>query len=151
MASAVASGTAAVSLVSLLSGRDTPPEHAALGTISLAAGVTEIALTGGYLATSREVSRPLREGWNGALFRGAAAATVAAIALDGAGMRLHAQQRLFSALAAGAVLAGSAMLRLAMVRAGRISAVDRDANLVSMRRSARNPGWGPPAPGGSES
>ena len=151
MSSAIASGTAAVSLASLLSGRDTSPEHTALGTISLAAGVSELCLTGSYLATSGEVARPLREGWTGALFRGAAAATVAAITLDGAGMRLHSQQRLCSALAAGAVLAGSAMLRLAMVRAGRTSAVDRDANLVSMSPSARNPGWGPPAPGNSVS
>lgn len=143
MSSAIASGTAAVSLVSLLANRDTPHEHTSLATISLAAGVMEIALTGGYLATSGEVAQPLREGWDGALFRGAAVATAAALALDSAGIRLHSQQRLFSALAAGAVLTGSAMLRLAVVRAGRKSAVDRDANLASMRRTERNPGWGP--------
>jgi formate-dependent nitrite reductase membrane component NrfD len=143
MSSAIASGTAAVSLASLLSGRDTPQEHHALATVSLAAGVTELALTGGFLATSGEVAKPLLTGEDGALLRGAVVAAAAAVILDAVGTRVPSQQRLCSALAAGAVLAGSAMLRLAVVRAGRRSAVDRDANLAAMRRTERNPGWGP--------
>lgn len=144
MSSAIASGTAAVALTSLLSGRDTPEEHAALRTIGLAAGVAELGLVGGYLATTGEVARPLREGVDGALLRGAVVASAAAILLEAAGMRFHSKQRLFGAMAAGAALAGSALLRWAVVRAGSSSATDREANLVAMRPSARNPGWGPP-------
>lgn len=151
MSSAVASGTAAVALTSLVANRDTSDEHAALAMIGMTAGVSEICLTGGYLATSGDVAGPLRAGPHGALLRGAVVAAVAAVALEFAGTRWHGRQRLCSAMAAGATLAGSAMLRLAVVRAGSDSAGDRDANLSSMRQSARNPGWGPPAAAGRAS
>lgn len=146
MASAIASGAAAVSLASTLARRDTPAEHRALATIGVAAGATEIALTGGYLATTGEVAGPLRTGPHGALLHGALAGTALAIALEVTGLRAasHKRQALFGALAAGAALAGGAMLRLAVVRAGHDSAVNRDDNLISMQQTARNPGWGPP-------
>lgn len=148
MSSAMASGSAAVALASLLSHRDTEAEHAPLAAIGVAAGVAELALVGGYLATSGDVAAPLQTGADGALLRGAAFAAVAAIALELAGARSHRARGLFSAMAAGATLAGSAMLRWAVVHAGSTSAGDRDANLSSMRQTARNPGWGPPATGG---
>jgi hypothetical protein len=37
------------------------------------------------------------------------------------------------------------MLRWAVVRAGHVSALDRDANLEAMRPTPDNPGWVPPA------
>ncbi|MFT4038406.1 MAG: polysulfide reductase NrfD, partial [Thermomicrobiales bacterium] len=146
MASAIASGAAAVSLASTLTGRDTPAEHAALAAIGLAAGATELALTGGYLDTTGEVAGPLRSGPHGALLHGALAGTALALALETAGLRSrsHKRQALLGALAAGAALAGGAMLRLAVVRAGHDSAVNREDNLAAMQQTARNPGWGPP-------
>jgi len=169
MSSAIASGTSAVSIVSILSGRESPPswdgplppvegeservrgsggrapaELAVLGSISLAAGASELCLVGGYLASSGEAAKPLFEGAAGALLLGAVASSIAAIALELAGKRACGKQRVFSALAAGATLAGGAMLRWAIVRAGHTSALDRDANLEAMSSSSQNPGWGSP-------
>ncbi len=142
MASAVASGTSAVSLASVATGKDDPAAHAALGTIAIAAGASELALAGGFLATSGDAAKPLLEGGEGRLLLGAALATTAALALEIAGTR--SPNRALTALAATATLAGGAMLRWAVVRAGHRSALDRDANLASMRRTDRNPGWAPP-------
>ncbi|HEU5431038.1 MAG TPA: NrfD/PsrC family molybdoenzyme membrane anchor subunit [Thermomicrobiales bacterium] len=150
MASAIASGTSAVSLASILSGRAAPADHAALGSIGLAAGASELCLAAGYLATSGEAAAPLREGADGALLLGALTATATALALEVAGKRGPSRQGLVSALAASASLAGGAMLRWAVIRAGRTSAGDRDANLAAMRPSSQNPGWGPPNATGSE-
>ncbi|HEU0114449.1 MAG TPA: NrfD/PsrC family molybdoenzyme membrane anchor subunit [Thermomicrobiales bacterium] len=144
MSSAIASGTAAVSLASILSGRDAPAEHAALASIGMVAGAAELGLMGGYLASSGKAAAPLRQGADGALLLGAATTTTTALALDIVGMRGNAWQRVGKALAASAALAGGAMLRWAVVRAGRASAGDRDANLEAMRPSAQNRGWGPP-------
>ena len=151
MSSAMASGSAAVALASLLSNRDTDAEHTALAVTGLAADVAKLGLMTGYVATSGDVAGPLLGGRDSALLRGAAAAVVAAIALEVAGTRNRRLRGLCSAMAAGATLAGSAMLRWAVVHAGSTSAGDRDANLSSMRQTARNPGWGPPANGGSVS
>lgn len=144
MAGGVATGTSAVSLASIVSGRDTSAEHAAIGTIAVAAGAAELGLLGGYLATSGQAAKPLLRGTNGALLAGAAAASVAAVALELAGTLLPGHRRALGAIAAGATLAGGAMLRWAVVHAGHDSAVDRDANLDAMRATPDNPGWGPP-------
>lgn len=147
-ASALATGTSAVALTSIVSGRDTPAEHAVLGSIGMAAGVTEVSLLGGYLATSGAAAKPLLQGQEGALLLGTVTTLATALALELAGRRVHARLRLFNALAAGATLAGGAMLRWAVIRAGHTSATDRDATLDAMRPSAHNPGWGPPIAGG---
>lgn len=144
MASALATGTSAVALTSIVSGRDTPAEHAALGSITMAAGATEVCLLGGFLATSGAAAKPLLQGAEGALLLGTVTTLTCALALEVAGKRGQARQRVFNALAAGATLAGGAMLRWAVIRAGHTSAADRDANLAAMRPSAQNPGWGPP-------
>jgi formate-dependent nitrite reductase membrane component NrfD len=145
MASGVATGTSAVALASTATGRDTPAEHAALGAIAIAAGATEIGLLGGYLTTSGPAARPLLRGVDGALLIGAAAASAAAVALELAGTLLPARRRALGTIAAGITLAGGAMLRWAVVRAGHVSALDRDANLEAMRPTPDNPGWVPPA------
>jgi formate-dependent nitrite reductase membrane component NrfD len=145
MSSAIASGTSAVALASILTGSDTQAEHAVLGSIGIAAGVTELGLAGGYLATSGTAAAPLRTGLDGALLLGAVAAAATALALELAGTRAHGRRRTLSAVAAGASLAGGALLRWAVIRAGHASALDRDANLAAMRATPDNPGWGPPA------
>lgn len=149
MASALATGTSAVALASILSGRDTPAEHVVLASISMAAGASELCLAGGYLATSGRAATPLLTGVDGALLLGAVTTSATALALELAGLRGHTRQRVFSALAAGVTLAGGAMLRWAVIRAGHTSAGDRDANLEAMRPSSQNPGWGPPNAEGS--
>lgn len=143
MASAIASGTAAVALAPGPTGQDDATAQAALGTISIAAGASELALAGGFLATSGPAAKPLLKGGEGKLFLGAAIATTTALALEIAGSK--SSNHTLRALAATATLAGGAMLRWAVVRAGHTSALDRDANLESMRVTADNPGWSPPA------
>ena len=144
MASAIASGTSAVALASIVTGRDTPEEHAALGAIGIAAGASELALAGGYLATSGDAAAPLRRGVDGALLLGAAVASASAVALELAGKAFPTRRRGLSALAASVTLAGGAMLRWAVIRAGHTSGQDRDAQLDAMRPREGNPGWVPP-------
>jgi formate-dependent nitrite reductase membrane component NrfD len=144
MASAIASGTSAVSLASIVTGRDLPAEGHALGAIAMAAGASELALAGGFLATSGEAAKPLLKGRDGALLLGAAMSSAAALALELAGRQMPARRRSLGTLAASVTLAGGALLRWAVVRAGHASALDRDANLAAMRATPDNPGWGPP-------
>jgi formate-dependent nitrite reductase membrane component NrfD len=138
MASAFASGTSAVSLASTVAGRD-GTHHAARGTIGRVAGASELALAGGWLATTGPAAKPLLTGTEGALLLGSVTSTVAALALELAGSR--SRNRALSALGSVATLAGGAMLRWAVVRAGHVSALDRDANLEAMRSTPENPGW----------
>lgn len=143
MASAMATGTSAVSMASILSGRDTPAERSVLGSISMAAGASEMCLLGSYLATSGTAARPLSKGLDGVLLLGAITASATALVAEIAAKRTRTRNRALSAVAAGATLAGGAMLRWSIMRAGQTSALDRDANLEAMRPSARNPGWDP--------
>ena len=143
MASAMATGTSAVSMASILSGRDTLAERSVLGSISMAAGASEMCLMGGYLATTGNAAKPLLKGLDGALVLGAIAASATALAAEVAAKHTRTRNRALSAVAAGATLAGGAMLRWAIMRAGQMSTQDRDANLEAMRPSAKNPGWGP--------
>ena len=76
------------------------------------------------------------------MMAGAAAGLVAGAALELAGMRATSQQRTLSVAAAAATLAGGALLRWAVVRAGRASAKDREGTLDAMKPSAKAPGWG---------
>jgi formate-dependent nitrite reductase membrane component NrfD len=142
MASAIATGTSAVSLASILTGRDSPEARAVLGSIGMVAGASEMGLLGGYLRTTGPAAKPLYRGIDGALLLGAVTASATAMATELAGTRARSGHRLLGAVAASATLAGGAMLRWAIVRAGHASALDRDANLEAMRPSTRNPGWG---------
>lgn len=144
MASGVVTGAAAVSLTSILAKRDTAAERAALGTIAMVAGLTELGLIGGYLTTTGNLAAPLLRGMEGKLLAGAVGASGAALIAELAGARAHARHRFLGAVASVATLAGGAMLRWAVIRAGHRSALDRDANLEAMRATERNPGWGQP-------
>ncbi|HEV2125096.1 MAG TPA: NrfD/PsrC family molybdoenzyme membrane anchor subunit, partial [Chloroflexota bacterium] len=114
MASAIATGTSAVSMASILSSRDTLADRSALGSISLVAGASEMCLMGGYLATSGKAATPLLKGLDGALLLGAVTASASALAVEITGKHARTQSRVLSALAAGATLAGGAMLRWAV-------------------------------------
>ena len=143
MASAMATGTSAVSMASILSRRDTPAERSVLGSIGMAAGATEICLIGGYLVTTGSVAKPLFKGLDGLLLLGATTASATALVAELAAKHSRTRNRELNAIAAGATLVGGAMLRWSIMRAGQKSALDRDANLEAMRPSTKNPGWGP--------
>lgn len=142
MASAVNTGVSAVRLTSTVTGRDDPSEHEALAPFSLAAGVTELALVAGYLATSGRAAKPLLRGKEGAMMAGSLAATAAASALEGASLLELGPVRQLSTIAAAATLIGGALLRWATVFAGHTSAADREGTLDAMKGSSRAPGWG---------
>lgn len=143
-ASALATGTAAVSLASILTGRDTPSEHEMLGPLGLLFGATELGLTGGYLATSGGAAKPFREGVERLLLLGAILADATALGFETAGMATPSKRRLFRGLAAGSTLLSGALLRWSVIRAGHVSANDREGTLDTVESSPENPGWGPP-------
>jgi len=143
MASALSTGAAASAVASTLMGNDQPGDDAMLAPLHVALGCTELALLGGYLATSGQAAKPLLHGREGVLLLGAVGASVTALALDVAGMRTTAQRHRCSVLAAAAVLIGGACLRWAVVRAGHVSAADRAGTLAATRPSREAPGWGP--------
>ena len=142
MASAVSTGVSAVSLASTASGRDAPSERDALVLFSLAAGVAELILFAGYLATSGRAARALLRGREGALMVGALAAIAAGTGLEGAGALVLGPARRLGSLASVAALIGGALLRWAVVLAGRRSATDREGTLEAMSGTNGSPGWG---------
>lgn len=142
MASALSTGTAATALAAVLASDDQPGDDALLAPFNVALGGAELALLGGYLATSGRAAEPLLRGREGLMLLGAAAASAAAVVLDVIGMRRPKHGRPASALASGAVLVGGACLRWAIVRAGHLSAADREGTLAATKPSREAPGWG---------
>jgi formate-dependent nitrite reductase membrane component NrfD len=140
MASSLSTGAAAVTLASTLQGQKRPAE--ALAPLNLTFGAAELAALGGYLATSGPAARPLWKGRARLFLAGAAAASVAGMALEVAALGTPASRRLLIGLAAGATLLGGAFLRWAIVDAGHESARDREGTLEATRPSAGAPGWG---------
>ncbi len=143
MASALNTGVAATVAAAILTGNDDPRDHAALGPFTIALGCSEIALLAGYVATSGRAARSLLHGREGFLLAGAVAASVVAVALDGAAMRAPAHSRRFNLVGAIAALVGGACLRWGVVRAGHVSAADREQTLDATKPSREAPGWGP--------
>jgi hypothetical protein len=141
MASSLSTGTAAVALSSELSGCAELGDRRALTRLALTTGLAETALLGGYLATSGPAARPLLQGRHGSQLAGAAAAILAATALEVAAMRAEARKPLLSALGAAATLAGGALLRWSIVHAGHTAAADRRGTLEAMSPSPTAPGW----------
>lgn len=143
--SALSTGTAAVSLVSALrgvKGREGHADHKALAQLGIVCGTTELALLGGYVATSGGAAKPLLEGERRALIVGAAASLLAAAALDLLSLNAKRSHPVLGVLAGMAGLAGGAMLRWGVVRAGRASAADREGTLQAMKPREKNLGWG---------
>jgi formate-dependent nitrite reductase membrane component NrfD len=114
-----------------------------LGPFTIALGCSEIALLGGFLATSGRAARPLLHGREALLLAGAIAGSVAAVALDLAAMRAPARARRANTVGAVAALVGGACLRWAIVRAGHVSAADREGTLAATKPARNAPGWGP--------
>jgi hypothetical protein len=141
MASSLSAGASAISLVSAITGREHHADHRALSTLGIAFGVADLALMGGYVATSGEAGMHLREGEAGLLLKSAAVALAAALLLEACGLVVGKNQRLIGALAGALGLAGGAMLRWGVVRAGHKSTADREGTLNAMSPRKGSPGW----------
>jgi formate-dependent nitrite reductase membrane component NrfD len=145
MSSAFTGGVAATSLLGEITRRETEEEELELAEISLASSLTEAALLVGYVATTGPAAKPLLSGGPGKLLAGAAACMLTAAALEAASVLSKPKRRSTTMAAAVVSLAGAAMLRWAVVRAGRESAADREGTLEAMQPHEGNPGWGPPS------
>jgi len=112
-----------------------------MSALGLAFSAADLALMGGYVATSGEAAKHLREGGPGLLMKGAALAIAATLLLEAAGLVAGKHGRLLGALAGITGLAGGAMLRWGVVRAGHRSTADREGTLNSMSPRKGSPGW----------
>ena len=145
MASSFSTGIAAVSLVAEVTRRRDSADTRALSLLARITGATELMLLGGYLVTTGTASKPLLRGKTGQLMRAAVAALGSGLALEvGIARKPNATLRHRSATALA--LAGGALLRWAVVQAGKVSASDRDETLAVMAPSRTAPGWGPTQP-----
>jgi formate-dependent nitrite reductase membrane component NrfD len=142
MASAINTGLAAVTLAGALSGRDSDAAHRAMAPLAVCGDVVEMALLGGYMATSGQAIQPLRGKREGLEIAGAAALIGVALAVEVAGLRAARGRHRRSALAATATLMGGALLRWGIVFAGHRSAADRETMLKTMAPSAPRRVWG---------
>ena len=141
MSSAFGTGVAATSLASTLTGRDTEDESAELTALGAVAGVTEAALLMGYVATAGEGRAHLLRGLPGKLMAGAAACLVASTLIELASLATRKHDKRASALSSITTLMGGALLRWAVVKAGKASAADREGTLRAMSARRGSPGW----------
>ena len=140
-ASAISTGVAAVALAGTLTHSMSEADRQALTTFGLVSGCAEMALLGGYLATSGRAAVPYLRGEGRLLMAGAVVALAASIALEAAAtLRGHRRPSVATGVLA---LASGALLRWAVVRAGRASARDREGTLEAMKPRRGYPGWGP--------
>jgi formate-dependent nitrite reductase membrane component NrfD len=130
MASAMSSGSAAVTLAAARRGAGDATMHR-LGLIESAASLGEAAVLTGYLAQSGKAARPLTTGrfaaafWLGAVGAG----TLLPLVLHRfAGRRQDRMLRSFSIAAAVCTMAGSLALRWSILEAGKESSADQEAS-----------------------
>jgi formate-dependent nitrite reductase membrane component NrfD len=145
MSSSLAGGAAATGLARTWSGQARHEEHQALATLGVTLGAAELALLGGYVATSGEAAKPFTTGTEGALILGATALLASAVLIDAATLITGKRSKATSTTAGLAALAGGAILRWAIVRAGRVSSQDREGTLEAMQPRHNSPGWRVPA------
>jgi len=141
MASSLSTGVAATALVGAAVGAVDEGHYDALAPLGLGLNVAEIAILGGYLATSGSAARPLLRGSHGVQIAVAAGALLGAAACEVAAMLLPRQRRLLGAVGGAATLTAGALIRWSVVYAGHRSADDREGTLEAMSPSASSPGW----------
>ncbi len=141
MSSAFGTGIAATNLAAILTNRETSEEAVEMTALGAAAGVTEAALLAGYVATSGEGQRHLLQGFSGKLLAGAAACLAASTLIELASLATGKHDKRVGALSSIAALAGGALLRWAVVQAGKPSAADREGTLRTTRPRKGSPGW----------
>ncbi|MEO8289240.1 MAG: NrfD/PsrC family molybdoenzyme membrane anchor subunit [Chloroflexota bacterium] len=142
MSSAFSTGIAATNLVGLLTQSENEEEEGELAALALASGVTEAVMLAGYVATTGEAAAPLMAGEPGLLMGGAVAGLAAAALLELVSIRSKKHKKTASLLASVAALISGALLRWAVVRAGRVSAADREGTIEAMKPREGSPGWG---------
>jgi formate-dependent nitrite reductase membrane component NrfD len=143
MAGAIATGAAAVILAGELTGWLEPGDRRALAPLALTSGLAELALLGGYVATTGPAAKPLLQGKQARQLGGAAITIGISTALEITAMRTKTAMPRLSIVGAVAALAGGALLRWAIVHAGHASAADRGGTLEAMSPAPAAPGWGP--------
>ena len=144
MASAVTTGVAASTLAAALAGQSSDDDTAMLSPLRFAAGCSELALLAGYFVTARRAARPLLRGREGLLTLIAAISSIVALVLDVTGKQASPESRRTShKVGALLTLIGGACLRWAFVRAGHVSAANREDTLAATKPSKNAPGWGP--------
>lgn len=147
MASSLSTGLAATGLAAMLVPGDVPAAlERANARLDAAIGAAELALLGGYVAGSGRSAQALLRGRPGLLLAGAAAATAVGVALDLLSAQPARRMPGLAVFAHGLNLLGGALLRTAVVQAGKASAADREATLAATQPSRRAPGWGPRPP-----
>jgi formate-dependent nitrite reductase membrane component NrfD len=142
MSSSFGTGVAATNLLGTVTRRESDEEERELGLLALAAGITEATVLAGYVATTGEAAGALLHGQPGILLRGAVAGLAMATILEAGSLMSKRHRRTLSAMASVAALASGAMLRWAVVRAGRASAADREGTIEAMKARKGSPGWG---------
>lgn len=141
MSSALGTGWAAVNVASAVAPGQEP--EAALASLGVLFGSTEIAVLAGYVATSRLAGKPLMSGQVAPLLAAYTPLRLTSIILDLAAHRAKSKHwRLASSVLA---LSAGALLRWAIIRAGHVSAADREGALQATQASDQAPGWLPPA------
>jgi formate-dependent nitrite reductase membrane component NrfD len=145
MSSSITTGVAATDLIATWTGRETEAEHEALTALAVVTGAVEMAVLGGYVATTGEAKKHLTRGTEGLLMLGAVATLAAAVIADTATLLTGKKSRVAGTLAAVSTLAGGALLRWAIVQAGRASSQDREGTLEAMKPRRNSPGWRPPS------
>jgi formate-dependent nitrite reductase membrane component NrfD len=142
MSSSFSTGIAATNLLGALTSRESVEEESELAVLALTASVTEAALLAGYVATTGEAAKPLLGDKSGVLLTGAVGALATAALLEAVSLAIGQHRKNISVLASVASLASGAMLRWAVVRAGRASAADREGTIEAMKPREGAPGWG---------
>ena len=141
MASSLSTGVAAVGLAGAATDAMGEGHYDALAPLGLGLNVAEVAILGGYLATSGPAARPLLRGSHGVQIAVAAGALLGAAACEVAAMLLPRRRRLLGAMGGVATLTAGALIRWSIVHAGHTSADDREGTLEAMAPSAAAPGW----------
>jgi formate-dependent nitrite reductase membrane component NrfD len=141
MSSAFGTGIAATALASQLTGYMDDGESDKLATLGAVAGLTEGVLLAGYVATSGEGRKHLFSGVAGKMMAGAVACLVTATLIEGASALSGKHNKGVSSVASAAPLAGGALLRWAVMKAGHASAADREGTLAAMSPREGSPGW----------
>jgi len=142
MSSSFSTGIAATNLLGTIGSRENEDDESELAGLGLTAGITEAALLVGYVATAGEAARPILKGEPALLLAGAVGALAVATLLEATSLRAGHHRKTVSMLASVAALASGAMLRWAVVRAGRASATDREGTIEAMKPRDGAPGWG---------
>lgn len=136
LASAMSSGTAAVTLAAVVSGALDKPSEDRLQQLEAASTIAKGVTLAAWLVSLGATARPLTSGQLGQVVRHLAvgAGMVAPLAMMGSRARLpRAAQPAVAGVAAALTLAGSLALRYAVVEGGRISADDPQATFEMTR------------------